>query len=319
MFNYEDRLSFPNREIDLLTIGDLLVDMISADYDENVDCDTYNRYFGGSPSNIAMNVSKLGIRALVASTVGDDGLGKFLVKHLEEQGIDTRCIQQANHATSMVVVTKSKKTPVPIFYRDADYHLAYTPELDQALDSAKIVHFSCWPISMQPARGTMERVIEKARKQGAIIGFDPNYHPMIWAKGEDGVEYVKSIIRQVDIVKPSEVDAERLFGADSYENQLERFLELGAKLVVMTLGEDGALVSNGKETLKFKTMATEVIDTTGAGDAFWAGFYSSLVKGSTIREALQAGFAVSAFKLKYTGAVANLPRLEQIKEMYQLV
>ncbi|WP_410513858.1 hypothetical protein [Paenibacillus sp. BR2-3] len=71
------------------------------------------------------------------------------------------------------------------------------------------------PISMLPIR----RTIETAGKSNILVCFDPNYHPMIWREGEDGVEYVKSIMGQVDLVKPSEDDAERLFGKDTPENQ----------------------------------------------------------------------------------------------------
>ncbi|XJZ28696.1 carbohydrate kinase family protein [Bacillota bacterium Lsc_1132] len=318
MFLFDKKIDFQDKKNDILTVGELLVDMISADYDENFESNTYHKFFGGSPSNIAMNVKKLGIRSLVASAVGEDGFGSFLINHLKNADIDTSCLQQVEYSTSMVVVTKSKATPIPIFYRGADYHLAYTAKLEESLLNSKIVHFSCWPISMLPVRQTIERVIEEARKQGVLICFDPNYHPMIWKKGEDGVEYVKSIICKVDIVKPSEDDAERLFGKDTPENQIEKFLNLGAKLVIMTLGEDGAIVSNGKETVKFDTLATEVVDTTGAGDAFWSGFYTAIVKGFTIRQALKLGFAVSAYKLKFTGAVVELPSLEEIKEQYKL-
>jgi fructokinase len=151
-----------------------------------------------------------------------------------------------------------------------------------------------------------------------MVCFDPNYHEMIWDRKEDGREYVKSIISKVDIVKPSEDDAERIFGKDTPENQIQKFISLGARLVIMTLGKEGALVSNGVETLKFKTLAEEVVDTTGAGDAFWSGFYSAIVKGYTIKEALNLGFGVSAYKLKYSGAVVELPKLEDIKELYSL-
>lgn len=318
MIAFDNGIELEEKDIDILTIGDLLVDMISSEYDDHAACDTYNRYFGGSPSNIAMNAHKLGIRSLVASAVGNDGMGKFLMNHLHTAGIDTRCIQQVDHSTSMVVVTKSKSSPIPIFYRGADYHLQFNPMLQESVMNSRIIHFSCWPISRNPARSTIERVIEEAKKHNILIGFDPNYHPMIWQSGEDGVDYVKSIIRHADIVKPSEDDAERLFGADTYENQIEKFLELGAKLVILTLGAEGAIASNGVETVTFRTYADEVVDTTGAGDAFWSGFYSALVKQYTVKEAMELGFAVSAHKLKYTGAVVELPRLEQIKASYGL-
>lgn len=129
---------------------------------------------------------------------------------------------------------------------------------------------------------------------------------------------MKSIISKVDIVKPSEDDAKRLFGEDLHENQIEKFLKLGAKLVIMTLGKDGAIVSNGTETISFPSLAKEVVDSTGAGDAFWSGFYAAVVKGYPIREALKLGFAVSAFKLKFSGSVVDLPKLEDLKRLYHI-
>jgi len=316
MFALDDRIEFQHKSNDLLTVGELLIDMISDDYGNQ--SNNYHKFFGGSPSNIAMNVKKLGIHSLVASAVGKDGFGDFLIQQLQKANIDIGCVQRTDLSTSMVVVTKSQSTPVPIFYRGADYQLAYTAKLEESLHNSKIVHFSCWPVSMAPVRQTIEIVLKEARKNHILLCFDPNYHPMIWQKGEDGVEYVKSVIGKVDIVKPSEDDAERLFGKDTHENQIEKFLNLGAKLVIMTLGKDGAIVSNGKETVKLDTLASEVVDTTGAGDAFWSGFYAAVVKGYTIRQALHFGFAVSAYKLKFIGAVADLPKLEKIEELYGL-
>jgi fructokinase len=318
MFNVNSKIEFKDKEYDILTVGELLIDMISADYSEDFECNTYNKFFGGSPANIAMNTKRLGINSLVASSVGKDGLGRFLMNHLEAAGLDSSCVHMVDYPTSMVLVTKSKNAPIPIFYRGADYHLPYSEQLQEAVENSKIIHFSCWPISKQPSRSVIERLIEVARKNDVIVCFDPNYHEMIWDRKEDGRDYVRSMIGKVDIIKPSEDDAERIFGKDTPENQIEKFIELGAKLVIMTLGKDGALVSNGTETIKFNTLATEIVDTTGAGDAFWSGFYAALVKNYTIKEALSIGFAVSAYKLRFTGAVVELPKLEAIKELYNL-
>lgn len=319
MFELDDIIPLGDKPNDLLAVGELLIDMISNEYDDGrFECDGYTKFSGGAPSNIAMNVNRLGIRSEIVSAVGNDGFGTFLLRRLQQEGMDTNGIQRLDASTSMVVVTKSKTTPIPIFYREADYQITYDESLKQRIQHSKIVHFSCWPISRTPARHTLEKVLEEARSQGLFIGFDPNYHPMIWQRGEDGIQYVKSIISKVDVIKPSEDDAERLFGKDEPAKQLEKFLELGAKLVIMTLGKDGAIVSNGKETIAFDSLATEVVDTTGAGDAFWSGFYAALIKGDTIREALYLGFAVSAYKLRYTGAVVHLPKLEVIKEQYGL-
>ena len=254
----------------------------------------------------------------MSSAVGNDGLGDFLINHLKNNNIDTRYISKVDNSTSMVLVSKSKTTPVPIFYRGADYDLQYDDNIEFALKNCKIVHFSCWPISQKNSRKTIEKVIDMAKENNILIGFDPNYHEMIWEKNHNGLEYIKNIISKVDIIKPSEVDAERIFGCDTPENQVKKFIDLGAKLVIMTLGKDGAIVTNGDETLTFKTFATEIVDTTGAGDAFWSGFYTGLTKSYSLKDSLNLGFATSAFKLKHVGAIANLPTIEEIKDIYNI-
>lgn len=318
MFSFDNTLKFNNKEIDVFTIGELLVDMISNDYDDSFDCSQYTKCFGGSPANIAMNIKRLGGNSALSSAVGNDGLGDFLINHLKNNSIDTRYISKVNNSTSMVLVSKSKTTPVPIFYRGADYNLQYDDNIEYALKNCKIVHFSCWPISQKNSRKTIEKVIDKAKENNILIGFDPNYHEMIWEKNHNGLEYIKNIISKVDIIKPSEVDAERIFGCDTPENQVKKFIDLGAKLVIMTLGKDGAIVTNGDETLTFKTFATEIVDTTGAGDAFWSGFYTGLTKSYSLKDSLNLGFATSAFKLKHVGAISNLPTIEEIKDIYNI-
>ena len=292
MFNFEKSFIFNEKDFDLFTMGELIVDMISDDYEG------YTKHFGGSPANIAMNVKKLGGNSVIAASVGKDSFGDYLISCLNKRNINTNYINQVDKATSMVVVTKSKDTPVPIFYRDADYDLQYNEDINYILENTKILHFSSWPLSQHKSRKTMEKVLEEGRK--------------------NNIEYIKNIIKKVDIIKPSEVDAERLFGEDSPENQVKKFVDLGAKLVIMTLGKDGAIVTNGKETLKFETLAKEIVDTTGAGDAFWSGFYTGITKGYTLKKSLELGFATSAYKLRYTGAIAHLPKIEEIKNIYNL-
>ncbi|MEK3683509.1 MULTISPECIES: carbohydrate kinase family protein [unclassified Paenibacillus] len=112
MFNLSQAIPLEDRANDLITVGELLVDMISNDYGGASEGGGYTRYFGGSPSNIAINVKKLGIRSQVASAVGRDSLGTFLVNELQSAGMNTSGVQRVDESTSMVVITKSKETPV---------------------------------------------------------------------------------------------------------------------------------------------------------------------------------------------------------------
>lgn len=316
MLEFNRPLALHNKENDVLTVGELLVDLISEDYGDHHEGSSYRKYFGGSPANIAMNLRKLGVRSQLAAAVGEDGLGRSLLRRLQDEGIEPTFVETVEEATSLVLLTKSRGTPVPIFYRQADYRLSYRARLEDVLKRSSFLHFSCWPISMQPSRDTIEQMIRAARNHRVWICFDPNYHPMLWPRAEDGVAYVRSVIGKADIVKPSDDDAERLFGKDTPENQLDKFLQLGAKLVILTLGRDGAIASDGREIVRFPTLAAEVADTTGAGDAFWSGLYAALVHGYDVRDAIALGFAVSAYKLKFTGAVVDLPDLEGIRRLY---
>src|SRR5699024_10601551 len=128
----------------------------------------YQKHFGGSPSNIVINTKRLGINSITASTVGDDGLGDFLTQHLQNVNVDTSNIQRVDDATSMVLINKSKSTPTPIFYRQADYHLQYNSKLGKGIQDSKIMHFTCWPISMEPARSTVEKCIKAAKANNLL-------------------------------------------------------------------------------------------------------------------------------------------------------
>ncbi|KRQ86371.1 2-dehydro-3-deoxygluconokinase [Caloramator mitchellensis] len=312
MVGLNERIDLKNKNYDLIAVGEVLIDMISKDYSDGFECDTFIRHFGGSPANIAINTRKLGINSIIASSVGRDALGDFLLERLKKSGVETTLVNRVEKPTSMVFVTKSKSSPRAIFYRGADYLIEYSSDLEKAVKNSKILHFSTWPISMQPSRQTIERLLMVAKENGCIISFDPNFHTDLWEDGEFGREYVKKTIKYADIIKPSEDDAERIFGRDDLDKQIDKFHELGAKLVLMTLGKDGIIVSNGKDKFKLASLATEVVDTTGAGDAFWSGFYAGITSRRSILESVEIGQRVSAFKLKYVGAIAPLECLAEL-------
>lgn len=307
MSTLENPLPLNTNPIDVLTVGEVLIDMIDLE-------GSYHPFFGGSPANIAMNVKALGGRSALVAAVGKDRLGDFLKETIQERGLTDGLIQEKTASTSMVLVNKTTGTPVPIFYRGADYQLDYTDELKDLVSQSKILHFSSWPISQAHSRATIEKMIAQAKEEGILVSFDPNYHPGIWEEGHDGIAYIKNLIKDIDIIKPSEDDAERIFGPDTVDNQIQKFLDLGAKLVVMTLGKDGLIVANKDEKVAKPTVATKVVDATGAGDAFWSGFYTGLTQGKAILDAVDDGSRTSAYKLQFVGAVVDLPKLEALED-----
>ena len=311
-------LQLKQKQNDLLCVGELLIDLIGSDYSESIKNQSFYPYFGGSPANIAMNAKRLGINTEIVACVGADRFGDFLIEHIQQANLSTDYIVRSEHATSMVVLNRSQSTPIPIFYRHADFQLIYSPIIKQIIANSSILHLSSWPASKMQASQCINEMIEDARKENIFIGFDPNYHPSVWDEGEASKDFLFEVIAKVDVIKPSLDDAERIFGPGDASTQLDRFLDKGAKLVILTLGADGALISNGQQKQYFPTLATEVIDTTGAGDAFWSGFYAGIISQLTLLDSIQLGLAVSAYKLRYVGAITPLPKISDIKKLYKL-
>lgn len=319
MIRLNSTIDFEKNDIDITAIGEILIDMISEDYVDSLkEAMSFNRYFGGSPGNLAINSSKLGLKTAVISNIGDDSFGEFALETLIKEGVDTRGISiEENNHTTMVLVSKSKDTPMFQIIRGADKNLDLAHGHYDIINNSKILHFTAWALSYSPIRETTIELIKHAKKLGKIISFDPNYRKKIWDIKHDGREFILDIIKYVDIIKPSEDDVIHLFGIRDNKEIIDGLLNLGVKLVVLTLGKKGLMASDGWETIKLPSFAKEVVDTTGAGDAFWAGFYTSILNGNTVKNAIEHGSYVSAYKLRHIGAICNYPSIKEIIKKYE--
>lgn len=308
--SFYEKINLPNKTDDILLIGEILIDEITID--ENSPAE---RFFGGSAANVAVNLNSLGISPKFFGTVGNDDSGKFLIKELEDKGITSKFINIIDGKTSVVYIEDVKATPKLMIDRESDYVIHFTNELETRLANVKIVHFSYWPLSKEPSRSTIEKVIEYSKNNNVIIGFDPNYHELLQESDSITIEELKILIGRVDILKPSLDDSIRIFGEGySILEYLSKYEELGCKLIVMTLGKDGVIASYKGEILEMPSMAKEIVDVTGAGDSFWSGLYTAILNGMTIQNAIKIGLKCSSYSIKQAGAITNLPKFAQIKK-----
>lgn len=319
MIRLNEALSLPECELDVVAIGESVVDLISDCYDTPLDNVAYRRYFGGSTANVAINLSKLGCRVRLITNIGTDALGKFLLDTLKENKVVTEGISlDPEHRTSVVIVNKYRGQVKFSPYRDADMHLKITENEIRLCENAKFIHFSTWPLSHGTSRCSTMSLLRSAKDKGRLLCLDPNYRRILWEKGHDGAEYIKKVIGIADIIKPSADDARHLFGEGSSEYYIDRFLELGAGLVILTLGKEGAMVSDGTSLKYYDSFDEKIADTIGAGDALWAGFYAALLRGKTVDQAVRTGMAVSTYALKAIGSLPELPSFEEIERKYML-
>jgi fructokinase len=276
-------VEIPSGELDVLAIGETLVDFISVEETDWLrNAYTFRKYQGGSPANIAVYVAKLGGQAAVISKLGIGAMGQFLKAELGRAGVicDYLVMDHRVHS-SVIFVSRTARTADFEAFRSGDYQLDPREIDEEAIRRARVVHASTWALSREPCRSAVEAAFQMARKQGKIISLDPNYSPAIWPDYRTATQVLPRMLGYATITKPSLDDASRLFGRDrTPQEYIERFHEMGPKIVVLTMGADGVLLSDEGELTRIPARPVQVVDATGAGDSFWAGFLVALLDGN---------------------------------------
>ena len=297
----------------LLSVGELLVYIIGTDIQESIlQTSTFERFQGGSPANMAANMARLGMSTALISCVGNDNLGIFLKNEVAKTGIDiSHVVTDDFQPTSTVIVSKTKGTPDFIAYRTADRMIQPSHIPNSLLAESAIFHTTCFALSQEPAQSAIVDAAKRANKLGCRGSLDANYAKQIWADRKQAWETISAYCSHDGLVKLSEDDAERIYGYKVSEEQvIEDFHGMGADLVCFTKGGEGSTISyeKGSKQIRLGVKPIEVIDATGAGDAFWAGFLTAFSEGKTIEICAHAGGNLAAFKLITKGplpAVVN--------------
>ena len=293
-----------SKPIDIVSVGELLIDMISIDFADKMDeVETFKRIVGGSPANLAMNMHRLGKNVRLVSTVGRDDMGNFLIEYVKKLNLDTSLIRQTNVPTTLILVSRSKNVSNFEAYRCADKHIAMRQMSDEVLSQTAIFHTTCFALSQKPAQTNILRGAKRAVELGCQLSIDANYAPKIWENRAEAQRIVAEYCSQGAYVKISEVDWERLYASPLTEPMAaaEHFLQLGAKNVCVTLGGDGCFVADTEGGHFLPARKVEVKDTTGAGDAFWSGFLTARLDGYSVLDAAKAARRMAELKLGHFG------------------
>jgi fructokinase len=302
--------NFNSTSSNVTFIGEVLVDYIEDAHK------IQKRYFGGSPANIAMNLSRMGFTKIhLFGAIGNDEDGAFIQSNLVKQGLSLTNIQIVRGKTSRVTINQTSGTPIPSFDRYADYQIVFNDRLEEAIKKSSILHFSYWPLSVSPARETVLKAIDIAKKNNVMIAFDPNFHEALSQDSKSDIAFILSLLNMIDFMKPSLDDAVRLFGKGFAPREyLEKFVALGVTNVVLSLGKDGLIAQLGDDFIKLPSTAINVVDATGAGDAFYSGFYAGMLNGEQIDVSLLLGLQCSALALQVVGAQVPIRSYEQLRK-----
>lgn len=296
--------------IDIVCVGETLIDFIGDQREAPIaETKDYHRYLGGSPTNVSINMSRLGLNVKLVATIGNDGFGDYIMKRLQENGVVTSFIKEIDTIpTTVIFINRTVNTPEFIPIRGADTQIQPDQLPDSLLEKSKVFHTTCFALSKQPARDTILKKAARAYELGCRLSIDINYSDKIWPDTEEASETIKTYCKYNPLVKVSQDDVDRLFGQGmTHEEIFKYFHQLGAKVVCLTLGKDGAKLSEEEQNiLQLSALKVEkIMDATGAGDAFWSGFLFAFLKNKDYHKCMEAGLQMAAIKLQNVGRIPD--------------
>lgn len=301
----------------ILCVGEILVDMIAQ---ENNGIVSYLRKAGGAPFNVACAIAKFGGGASFIGSVGNDTIGNFLCNFIKKQNLSDYYLEQkSDRNTTLAFVDLDEFGERSFcFYRKntADYILPAIKE--NMLDDATIVHVGSLMLSHKEGISYAKELINLAHKKNKIVSFDINFRTDIFKDKEQAVKIYKEILEMADIVKFSDDEVE-IFG-DEYVNSLRD------KLVCISLGSTGSKYIYNDITNCVSSIKVNPVDTTGAGDAFFAGVLSQIDNLSKdqwderkLNHAFFFGNVCGALNTLGKGAIDNLPTKKMVTNiMFEL-
>ncbi len=311
---------------DVTALGELLIDFAAAGADET-GFPVLAAHPGGAPGNFLAALSAYGCKTAMIGKVGDDAFGRLLVDALGRAGI----------AVDGVVTDKSVFTTLAFVTLDdhgeRDFSFARKPGADlclrpeevdiKLLDKCRDFHFGTLSLTGEPARSATRLAVERARKLGKWVSFDPNLRQPLWDDLDEARCWMLWGLERADVVKLGGEEVDFLWHCGPEEGA-GRLHALGARIAFVTLGDKGCLVSGNGFARRLPALAgVHPVDTTGAGDIFGGAALSCLLSTQKALDAIDAQdleyaakFATVAAGLstERLGGMTAVPALDEVLE-----
>lgn len=263
----------------VLVVGEALVDIVRRDGDDAV-------HPGGSPLNVAVGLQRLDVPTTLHASFGADTYGIAIARHLQASGVAITSGTIGDHPTSVALATIGS---------DGAATYTFSIEWDPAplqvpAGSVDALHVGSIGAVLDPGATTVEHLLAELR-ESATISYDPNIRAQLMGTAESARPRVERIVGFADVVKASDEDIAWLYPDATVTEVMANWLALGAGLIVVTRGRDGADALIDQGSAHVDAPRIEVVDTIGAGDSFMAGLLAALsdlgLLGGDRRDALR--------------------------------
>lgn len=308
--------------MDMIGIGEMLIDFIPG-----TEPFSYIRKAGGAPFNATIAVARNGLETGFYGKVGKDDFGVFLLETLKENHVRALSAEPTEEAvTTLAIVTLyegGERTFTFVRKPGADMMLSCDDIKEQDIDNTRLVHGGgTMNLAGGPVTAATMKAMKMAHEKGKLVSFDVNYRDFIWnGDAQEAVAKVREILPYVDLLKVSDEEID-LFGGEKKIQELMNTYNVS--VVVETLGAEGAQSFYNDECLKVQGKKADAIDATGAGDAFWGGFLSSLLMQDVncvedlnkvkLINAMNYGNIAGWFTVQKKGAIEALPTKREIEK-----
>ena len=301
---------------DVTIIGAAILDVLTGPVDESVfvkgsqPVNSTRLAFGGDALNEAVVLSQLGAKVELISKVGDDEAGKRVLDFLLEKQVDVTRVKVEEGLVTGINIVLVTPDGERVFLTNPNGSLRKLGEADvreQLEEAADIVCLASMFVSPLLDIPAMERIFQRLKsKLGRILVAD-----MTTAKNGESIEDIEGLLKYIDYVIPNETEAERLTGESDVYRSAELFLEHGASCVVIKRGSKGCLIRTRERQIEVPAYAhAKLVDTTGAGDSFAAGFLYGLKNGMSLEECGRFGCAAASCTVEKMGANAAIESVE---------
>ena len=296
---------------DLLVLGDCNPDLVlRGDHVEPAFgqaerlVDEASMVVGGSGAILACGAARLGLRVALAAVVGDDIFGRFMREELEARGVDTSAVVvDSERPTGVTVVLSGSQDRAMLTSPGAIASLNRTMISDDLLERSRHIHVSSYFLQRSLV-SELPALFRHARAGEATTSIDPNWDPS--GRWDDGL---LATLPEVDVFLPNEMEALSLARISSVEEAIGRLRAAGAGTVVVKAADHGAIAAQASDLVRLGAFPVEVVDSTGAGDSFDAGFLAGFLAGESVRRCLEIGNACGALSTLGVGGTATQPTM----------
>ena len=313
--------------MNVICVGEMLIDFVCTDTNQGlVNGVNYVKKSGGAPANVAACIGKLGGSASLVAAVGHDPFGEFLIQEVASYDVDTTHIHTLPMSTTFAFVSLADNGDREFaFNRGADVELILNDSVVESLSQNTILHLgSATALLGGNLSDSYLALAKKAKENNNIICFDPNFRIDLWRGRETEFKRACDVyFGMADIVKVSDDELALFSESADMAQGCQYFHDLGVKIVLVTLGGDGCLVSQNNKQYVVPAYEISAVDTTGAGDSFIGAILFQISQNqpkddfyaNDMKKFIEFAGKVSGLVCSKIGAMSALPTFDEVQAM----